>query len=101
MCFGAFAFEFARRVFSEALQQRYDHWRVKRLGQEFKNRMSEFNIKYVNILPLLHRSIAGGMFIQSHRYYCGDDEGNYFELVGNRIADKLFQYKNELPIWIE
>lgn len=100
-CFGAFAFEFTRRALGEQEKQKYGHWGARRLGVEFRQRISEFSPKITNLLPLLHRSISGGKFRESHEYFCGQPGANYFENVGTRIADTLIQYKSQLPIWIE
>lgn len=100
-CFGAFAFEFVRRAMGEEDCRKFSQWGARELGAEFRRRMETFTIGRTNIIPLLHRSISGGKFIQSHNYFCGPEGGNYFERVGGNIADKLLQHKDRLPIWIE
>jgi hypothetical protein len=113
LTFGSFSFEFARRVIYNAGQDdrfNYGHWSAKDLGKEFKNRLDNFDIKKINIIPLLHRSISGGRFNDYHVWFCNpensiisDKEGepNYFNYVGEAIAKKLLSYKDALEIWIE
>src|SRR5271157_864811 len=100
-CFGAFAFEFVRRAIGEQERRNYGHWGARRLGDEFRFRIRNFNPNKTNIIPLLHRSISGGKFIESHEYFCGQRGVNYFEVVGSEIADKLLQHRDQLRIWIE
>jgi hypothetical protein len=101
LCFGAFAFEFARRALSEPDRRQHGYWSARRLGGEFRHRMQEFEPGKINVLPLLHRSISGGKFLESHKYFCGQPGVNYFEMVGGNIADKMIQYREQLRIWIE
>ncbi|MGH7597218.1 MAG: hypothetical protein ACREOI_12755 [bacterium] len=100
LCFGAFAFEFARRALDEEPKRNHRYWDTEKLGQEFRQRIERFEINAINALPLLHRSIAGGKFIESHNYFCGQEGANYFETVGNRIADILIRHRDKLQIWI-
>ena len=99
--FGAFAFEFARRVLGEEPRRSYSYWGARRLGHEFRQRVDQFDLSVTNLLPLLHVSIARGRFIQSHEHYCNQERGNYFEFVGNRIAQKLIEHRDKLRVWIE
>ncbi len=101
LCFGAFAFEFVRRALEEEPSRKYNFWGAAQLGQEFRKRVKRFDVTTINAIPLLHRSIAGGKFIQSHNYFCGQDGENYFEMVGNRLAAELIQHRHILPIWIQ
>jgi len=91
MCFGAFSFEFARRALKQEPKQAFSNWGAKSLGIQFRQRISEFEPEKINSLPLLHTSISRGRFIESHNYFSGQKRGNYFEFVGNAIADKLIQ----------
>lgn len=101
LCFGAFSFEFARRALEQKPEYSFGSWGAKTLREEFRRRISEFSPKVINALPLLHTSISRGRFIESHNYFSQGKGGNYFEFVGNHIADKLLQYQDELQIWIE
>ncbi|MCJ7584454.1 MAG: hypothetical protein MUO30_06760 [Anaerolineales bacterium] len=100
-CFGAFTYEFVRRAIGEQERRKYGYWGARRLGDEFRYRIGKFDPNKTNIIPLLHRSISGGKFIESHKYFCGEEGVNYFEFVGGKIADKMLQYSDQLHIWIE
>jgi len=100
-CFGAFSYEFVRRAMGEQEKRKYGYWGARRLGDEFRYRIGNFDPIKNNIIPLLHRSISGGKFIESHEYFCNEKGVNYFEVVGSKIADKILQYKDQLHIWIE
>jgi hypothetical protein len=100
-CFGAFSFEFMRRSFRVEPAHPYHVWGASRLGNEFRKRMDRFDVHAINAIPLLHTSISRGKFLQSHEYFTRQDGGNYFEYVGNRIADKLLEHCDQLKIWIE
>lgn len=101
LCFGAFAFEFARRALGQGPKRKYDHWGARELGEEFRQRIKHFDPAIANALPLLHRSISGGKFIQSHDYFCGQAGANYFEVVGVSIADKLLEHQGTLRVWVD
>jgi hypothetical protein len=100
LCFGAFAYEFGRRALSEEPGLRFDYWRAKSMGVEFRARIERFDISKTNIFPLLHATIARGKFIQSHDYFCTQKGENYFEHVGGQLADVLLAHWQELAIWI-
>ena len=99
--FGAFAYEFTRRSMGDIEPKKYGGWGAKELGSEFNRQISHFDPTHTNNLPLLHRSISGGKYIQSHDYFTGEEGVNYFESVGNKLAKKLLQYKEQLHIWIK
>lgn len=99
-CFGAFSFEFIRRALNENPKRPFGYWGAKRLGIEFRQRIQKFDPSKINILPLLHTSISRGRFFESHNYFTDQVGGNYFEFVGNHIADKLLKYDQDLKIWI-
>jgi hypothetical protein len=100
-CFGAFAFEFARRAQRREPIRSFGYWGALRLGEEFRTSAKHFDVTEVNLLPLLHRSIAGGKFIESHEYFCAETGANYFEYVGTGIAEILIQHKDRLSVWID
>ena len=99
-CFGAFSYEFAQRALGENPHHSHSYWGAKRLGEDFRKRVAGFHPGETNILPLLHVSIARGKFIESHEYFCGQKDANYFEYVGLQIADLLLKHKDHLQIWI-
>ena len=99
--FGAFSFEFIRRSLKEIPVYHYRYWDTNKLGIEFRRRLDGFDLNVVNALPLLHTSISRGRFYESHNYFCQEEGRNYFEYVGNQIADKLLEHAQQLKIWIE
>jgi hypothetical protein len=98
--FGAFAFEFTRRAVGEQGQRKFSYWGARQLGDEFRKRINGFDTLKGNILPLLHRSISGGKFIQSHDQFSGGEGVNYFDYTGGEIARVLIDKFDGLPIWI-
>ena len=98
--FGAFSFEFARRSLGEEPRMVYSKWGAKELGQQFRNRIGDFDIGSPNIIPLLHVSIARGRFMKAHEYYCDDPSANYFEHVAEFVSRLLLAHSDELGIWI-
>jgi len=108
--FGSFSWEFLKRSAIKAALDgdlensngSSNNSQSKDLAQIFWKSIEEFDPGKVNLLPLLHVSIARIHFLEAHANYCHDNkEGNYFEEVGEAIAIKLLQYKNDLNIWIE
>jgi hypothetical protein len=102
---GAFSFEFARRALGYKDKMCFSHWGAWNLGEEFKKSIETFRYNKTNLIPLLHVSISRGRFIQSHNYFCGinDDtylRANYFEHVGEALANLFINNRNYLKIWI-
>lgn len=100
-CFGAFSFEFLRRSLGQVPAYPYQYWGAKNLGDEFRERMENFQLHAVNAIPLLHISISGGKFLKAHEYFTQQVDGNYFEYVGDKIANKLLEHADQLNIWIK
>ena len=98
--FGAFAFEFARRSREREPNRSIRYWSTKRLGAEFKKRVTEFDPRKVNVVPLLHVSIARGHFLKSHENFTGKSAGNYFDYVALEIGKLLLRHKDTLNIWV-
>jgi len=94
--FGSFSYEFARRCLDEKEIYNYKYWNTKKLGEDFRNRIINFKVDKINIIPLLHRSISGGKFIESHNYFCNKNGANYFEYVSKEITEKIINNKDNL-----
>jgi hypothetical protein len=62
--------------------------------------VAEFSLLKPNVLPLLHRSIAGGRFLSGHSEFCGSSDGNYFMEAGNAIADLLVRHHADIDCWV-
>lgn len=98
--FGSFAYEFGRRAIGDMPCRTFGYWDTYNLGDEFRTRINGFSIDNTNLLPLLHRSIAGGKFLQSHDYFCRSTGANYFDYVGKEVADIIIKNRDSLRIWI-
>jgi hypothetical protein len=99
--FGVFAFAFALR----ALNETCGSWACAGsesaiLGCEFRKRASNFDPTRTNVLPLLHRSIAGGHFLAGHDQFTGVEGANYFESAGTAIATLLVRHHTDLDCWV-
>jgi hypothetical protein len=100
--FGWFAFAFAMRATGDndngltASGSQTAH-----LGNEFRKRVQAFDIARTNVLPLLHRSIAGGNFFSGHDEFCGKKGANYFEEAGRDIAGILIRHHKQLDCWVK
>lgn len=99
LTFGRFAFEFASRSYSDFPRHSLTHWTTEQLGSEFSDRIQKFDPNRVNLIPLLHVSIARKHFLQSHMKFTGTEDGNYFDYVGENLAECLIQHESEFPIY--
>ena len=101
LTFGAFAFEFARRSLGKEPTRRFSYWTTKMLGAEFRQAVAGFNPLGLNVFPLLHVSIAKRHFLTSHEHFTGENNGNYFDIVGREVGTLLLEYKATLDVWLE
>lgn len=77
---------------------------AKLLGEQFRRRIDGHGEEKVNIIPLLHVSISRGKFLEAHRDFVGADGGtppNYFDYVGEKLANLLLEKLPHKPIWIK
>lgn len=90
LCFGQFAYEFARRA--QGLEKkRWKHWSVERLAIHFGDAVQKFDPNKVNLFPLLHAVVAQ-KFAHCHSVFSGG-RGNYFEYVGQEFARLLVEHR--------
>jgi len=95
--FGAFPFEFLRRVYEIKPEKGPKYWGNCYLGDEFVKSIDNFDSEKINMLPLLRRVMTSGKFIEDH-----DCIGqNYFHYIGTKLAEKLIENKDSLNIWID
>jgi len=94
--FGAFPFEFVRRVYEIKPEKGPKSWGTTNLGDEFGKSMETFDINKTNIVPLLRRVVASDKFIEDPSY-----SENYFHYVGTKLADKIIENKESLSIWMD
>lgn len=99
LTFGAFSYEFVRRALGNE-SKKYGYWDTKKLGNEFRLGINNYNNHKQNVLPLLHRSIAGGRFIVSHDNFSGKDS-NYFDYTGEKISSILISDKENYNLWMK
>ena len=101
LTFGIYSFMTTLLASGELPQKLYKT--TKLLGEQFRNRIKNYDNHKVNVIPLLHVSIAWGRFLEAHRDFVGTDgkiQPNYFDYVGGKIADLLLANFADKPIWI-
>jgi hypothetical protein len=99
--FGWFAFAFAVRATGESHNGlTASGSKTALLGNEFRKRVRAFDITRTNVLPLLHRSIAGGNFFAGHDEFCGKQGANCFQEAGSDIASILIRHHKQLACWV-
>jgi len=99
--FGAFPFEFARRVLEINPIKGPKAWSSSVLRDEFEKSMENFNINQTNMIPFLRRVIATDKFIETRNFLSRTDRETYFQHVGAKIAEKIIENKDTLDIWIK
>lgn len=99
--FGAFPYEFARRVFEIKPQKGPKYWSTANLKEEFDQAIKNFDITKTNRIPLLRRVVSNGKFVEDRNYSSREDTENYFHDAGVSIAEKIIENKDNLEIWIE
>ena len=99
--FGQFSYEFTRRACKED-NVCFKYWTKVKLGNEFRERLENFNISSINIIPLLHNVISQGDYTGAGEEFIGNEsiKCSYFEYVGERIGELFYKYREELDIWI-
>lgn len=99
--FGAFPFEFARRVFEVKPEKGPKAWSSSILKDEFGNSIENFDINQTNRIPLLRRVVATDKFVENRSFLSQTDKETYFQHVGTKIAEKIIENKDNLDIWIK
>jgi len=99
--FGAFPYEFMRRVFEIKPEKGPKYWGASILRDEFERSLKNFDVIQTNMIPLLRRVLANDKFIESHDYFSGSDREQYFQEVGTKIAERIIQNKDSLNIWMK
>ena len=99
--FGAFPYEFMRRVYEIPPIKGPKYWSTARLKEEFEQSILNFDVTQTNRIPLLRRVVESGKFIEGHNNFCEQLVEDYFYYVGNMIADKIIENKDGFNNWIE
>lgn len=98
--FGAFPFEFLRRVFEIKPEKGPKYWGNSKLTDEFERSMESFDINKINRIPLLRRVIASDNYIEAQNCFGRKNGENYYSNAGTKIAEKIIENKDSLDIWI-
>ncbi len=99
--FGAFPYEFARRVFEVKPEKGPKAWNSSILKDRFEQSMKTFDINRTNRIPLLRRVIATDKFNETQNFLSRTERETYFHNVGSKIADRIIENKDHLDIWIK
>jgi hypothetical protein len=98
--FGAFPYEFMRRVYELQPLKGPKYWSTARLKEEFEGSIENFDMSQTNRIPLLRRVVESGKFIEGHNNFCNEDVEDYFCYVGDKIAEKIIENKDGFNNWI-
>ena len=99
--FGAFPYEFMRRVYELKPIKGPKYWSTSRLKDEFESSIVNFDMSQTNRIPLLRRVVESGKFIEGHNYFCETLVEDYFYYVGIMIAEKIIENKDFFNNWVE
>ncbi len=100
LAFGAFTFESLRRIENANPQRSYGSWTPADMGDAFRKRIDNFDIHKTNILPMLDRSISGWKFLESHKDFVNQENGDYYTYAGQKLGEKLIENQDRLKIWL-
>lgn len=96
--FGAFPFEFMRRVYDIKPEKGPKSWGNSELGHEFIKSMENFDINNTNRIPLLRHMASSGKYKEDRNQ---DYYENYIHFVGTKIAEKIIENKDSFNFWFD
>ena len=99
--FGAFPFEFVRRVYEIKPEKGPKAWGTSILRDEFERSMENFDINNTNRIPLLRRVVTSDNQRDNLNFASLPEKETYFHHVGTKIAEKIIENKDTLDIWIK
>ena len=99
--FGAFPFEFLRRVYEIKPEKGPKYWGTSNLEDEFRKAIGNFDINKTNRIPLLRRLITSSNDLEADNCFDRKGSKNYYYDVGSKIAEKIIENKDNLNIWIK
>ena len=99
--FGAFPFEFLRRVYEIKPEKGPKYWGTSNLDDEFRKAIENFDINKTNRIPLRRRLIASSNDLEAHNCFDRKGSENYYYDIGSKIAEKIIENKDNLNIWIK
>ncbi|MDP4126128.1 MAG: hypothetical protein Q8912_04195 [Bacillota bacterium] len=89
--FGAFPFEFVRRVFNIKPEKGPKSWSNSNLKSELEQAIENFDINQTNRIPFLRQISTSN----------AKEMSTYFYEIGTKLAEKIIENKDKLNIWIE
>lgn len=98
--FGAFPYEFIRRVNKMKPEKGPKAWGNSNLEDEFQRSIENFDINKTNKIPLLRRMFVSSKIVRDQANYVRPDIENYFRYTGTKIAEKIIEHKASFNIWI-
>ena len=99
--FGAFPFEFVRRVFNLKPEKGPKYWSNSNLESEFERAIENFDINQTNRIPFLRQVNASSRLVEVYNYFNNMDNNTYFRNVGTKMAEKIIENKDSLKIFIK
>jgi len=106
LCFGAWAYEFARRADdSSTPKHSTKYWSVPKLGDAFRESCERFQPNRITIFPLLHQTVALQWEKANVRFVpensSNGSRNNYFKYAGRELAKLLETHADFLKvIWL-
>jgi len=98
--FGAFPYEFIRRVYDIQPSKGRKYWCTSKLRESFEDSIENFDMNQTNRIPLLRRVAESDKFIEGHNNFSDEDIEVYFCYVGAKIAEKIIENKDGFNNWI-
>ncbi|MDR3599447.1 MAG: hypothetical protein P4L49_03020 [Desulfosporosinus sp.] len=99
--FGAFPFEFVRRVYQIKPEKGPKYWGTSNLEDEFEKSIENFDINKTNRIPLLRQVHASEHYLDAQNCHGRTEGENYYYNVGKKLAEKVIENKDSLNIWIK
>ncbi len=99
--FGAFPYEFLRRVSDMKPDKGPKYWRSSILRDEFDRSVENFNVNQSNRMPLLRRVIESDKYQETRDDFRPTDKDQYFKHVGSKLSSLIIQNVDHFNIWIK
>lgn len=99
--FGSMTDELVRRLIEIRNDLGSKYWRTANLGKEFERSIAGYDIRRINRIPLPCRILKNGNFVEDRNYFTWEENEDYFQYVGTKIAGRIIESKDSLRIWIK
>lgn len=74
--------------------------KIEDLGEQFCKSLKNFDVENVNIIPLLHASVARKSWLTAGKKFSGEaGSDNYFRFVGIGLGDLFLSHARHWEIW--